>query len=81
MVASVVSKWIGSILILGGAFMNVLNNPELQQYVYPWNLYVNLIGCAFLLHASVLERDKPYILLNLLIGIGYAGGIVYGQGA
>lgn len=79
MLVSVIHKWIGTILILLGAFLNILNNPELQQYVYPWNLYVNVAGCIFLLYAALLESDKPYILLNLLIGIVYAGGIVYGQ--
>lgn len=70
------SKWLGSILLLIGVTLNILNNPELQEYVYPWNLIVNLFGCTFLLIAALSQRDKPYIILNAILGIGYVLGVI-----
>jgi hypothetical protein len=69
-------KWIGSLLLLVGVSLNILNNPELQQYVYPWNLMVNLSGCGFLLFSALSQRDVPYVVLNGVLGAGYSLGVL-----
>jgi hypothetical protein len=69
-------KWIGSLLLLIGVSLNILNNPELQQYIYPWNLVVNLGGCGLLFFSSLLQKDRPYLLLNGVLGVGYSLGIL-----
>lgn len=69
-------KWIGSLLLLIGVSLNILNNPELQQYIYPWNLVVNLGGCSLLFFSALLQKDRPYLLLNGVLGAGYSLGIL-----
>ena len=69
-------KWVGTILLLIGVTMNILNNPELQQYIYPYNLIINTAGSFSLLTCSILEKDKPYILLNVVLGSLYFLGTI-----
>jgi hypothetical protein len=69
-------KWAGTYFLLVGVTLNILNNPDLQQYVYPWNLAVNLTGCSLLFFSALLQGDRPYLLLNGVLGVGYSLGIL-----
>ncbi len=67
-------KWIGTCLLLVGVTLNILNNPELQKYVYPWNLVINNLGTGSLFVSALIQRDKPYIVLNGVLAVGYLLG-------
>ncbi len=67
-------KWVGTVLILVGVLMNILNNPELQQYIYPYNLFISSFASFLLLSSALIEKDKPYVFLNSVVLIGYGLG-------
>ena len=69
-------KWWATSILLVGVSLNILNNPELQGYVYPYNLYLNSIGCVSLFWCAVLQKDRPYIALNGILGLGYLLGVL-----
>jgi len=68
-------KWWATALLLVGVSLNILNNPELQEYVYPYNLYLNSVGCVGLFACAVLQGDRPYMALNGILGLGYLIGV------
>jgi len=67
-------KWFGTCFLLVGVTLNILNNPDLQQYVYPWNLVMGSVGCLSLLFSASVQGDKPYVVLNGVLGAGYSLG-------
>jgi len=71
-----VLKWLGTILIIVGVTLNVLNNPELQEFIYPYNLYINTIGGTLLLYGALVQKDWPYVALNALVTSVYVGGVI-----
>lgn len=60
-------KWLGTVLILISVALNSFNNPDLQKYVYPLNLYVSLLGSLVLLWVSKKQKDLPYVVLNVTV--------------
>lgn len=68
-------KWIGTFLLLLGVTLNTLNTPQWQEIVYPYNLYVSLLGSLSLLIVARCQRDIPYQILNLTVMIMYLIGI------
>jgi len=69
-------KWIGTILVLLASILNTLNTPELQKYVYPFNLYTAFLGTTTLLTVSFKQRDFPYLVLNGIIMLIVISGIL-----
>ena len=56
-------KWISSLVIIVGMIMSSLN-------IYPYNLYIHLIGVAGWLWVGFLWHDRALILLNAIaVGI------------
>lgn len=69
-------KWVGTLLVVLGVALNVLNNPELQEYVYPNNLYINLLGGFLLLAGALVQRDWQYVALNTIVSSTYVFGVI-----
>ena len=68
-------KWIGTVLLLGGVTLNTLNTPQWQDIVYPYNLYVSLLGSISLFIVAKCQKDVPYQILNLTVMVMYLIGI------
>ena len=62
-------KWISSLVIIVGMIMSSLN-------IYPYNLYIHLIGVAGWLWVGFLWHDRALILLNAIAVVIFALGIV-----
>lgn len=69
-------KWLGTILVLSSVSLNSLNTPDWQEYVYPMNLYVSLLGSVILLWVSQKQKDLPYVVLNLTVLSIYVVAII-----
>ena len=61
-------KWISSLVIIVGMIMSSLN-------IYPYNLYIHLIGVAGWLWVGFLWHDRALILLNAIAVAIFALGI------
>ena len=61
-------KWISSLVIIVGMIMSSLN-------IYPYNLYIHLIGVAGWLWVGFLWHDRALILLNAIAVVIFALGI------
>ena len=61
-------KWISSLVIIVGMIMSSLN-------IYPYNLYVHLLGVAGWLWVGFLWHDRALILLNAIAVVIFALGI------
>ena len=58
-------KWISSLVIIVGMIMSSLN-------IYPYNLYIHLIGVAGWLWVGFLWHDRALILLNAIAVVIFA---------
>ena len=61
-------KWISSLVIIVGMIMSSLN-------IYPYNLYIHLLGVAGWLWVGFLWHDRALILLNAIAVVIFALGI------
>ena len=61
-------KWISSLIIIVGMVMSSLN-------IYPYNLYVHLLGVLGWLWVGFLWHDRALILLNAIAVVIFALGI------
>ena len=61
-------KWISSLVIIVGMIMSSLN-------IYPYNLYVHLLGVAGWLWVGFLWHDRALILLNAIAVVIFILGI------
>lgn len=70
-------KWIGTGILLVGVAMNILNNPALQEYIYPYNLVLNFAGSSILCVAAIYQSDRPYTILNGALAVAYGAGVIH----
>lgn len=61
-------KWISSLVIIVGMIMSSLN-------IYPYNLYVHLLGVLGWLWVGFLWHDRALILLNAIAVVIFILGI------
>ena len=61
-------KWISSLVIIVGMIMSSLN-------IYPYNLYIHLLGVAGWLWVGFLWHDRALILLNAIAVVIFILGI------
>lgn len=61
-------KWISSLIIIVGMVMSSLN-------IYPYNLYVHLLGVLGWLWVGFLWHDRALILLNAIAVVIFILGI------
>ena len=62
-------KWIASVILIVGIVLTAQN-------VFPYNLYVSIIGLTLWLIVAIMWNDRALIVINAVSVALYANGIV-----
>jgi hypothetical protein len=62
-------KWLGTILCLIGIGLTSFN-------IYPWNIFLSLVGSALWTLAGFLQQDVPLFLVEIVAVVFYILGVI-----
>lgn len=69
-------KWLATITLVFVVGSNAFDT--LYNVVYPWNILAGAVSSSMLIRVSIVENDRPYLMLNGIIAVLYWVGFVQG---
>ena len=60
------------LMIISNAFQDIYN------VVYPWNILMGAVSSGILAYIAYIDKDKPYLILNVAVAGIYIIGIIFG---
>ena len=67
-------KWTATALLVVVVGSNAFD--QVYNFLYPWNILGGLIASAMLIYVSIVQKDKPYLMLNSLVALLYGVGFI-----
>ena len=67
-------KWIAVIALVFVVGSNAFDN--IYDILYPWNILTGALSSTILAWVSWVDKDKQYLMLNIVVGTLYYAGFI-----
>ena len=69
-------KWSATVLLVFVVGSNAFD--QVYNFLYPWNILGGVTASSMLVYVSVVEKDRPYLMLNSIVAFIYGIGFIQG---
>ena len=69
-------KWTATVLLVFVVGSNAFD--QVYNILYPWNILGGVTASLLLVYVSVVQKDKPYLMLNSIVALLYGVGFIQG---